>query len=287
VQGRERTCGELSDLLQVSRRTVMRDVGALMLIGIPITSRGGPKGGYSLPDESTLQPLELTGSEACLLLLVLEVLERMRDVPYANSRETLLAKVRALVPASQLGNVAERIANVRFQVPLRSAKASHLDRLIELCGSWVELSYQGQSGIARHTAFLRRVFADAGLWYVGTHLDGSESRLRADRVLEVRAVPDQGAVPQVVPYDSPKHPLVRVTLSGRGLRAIEREPDLGHRVQGMTAPAVLEFRCPPSELPWYARYLGSMGEDAVVSEPAELVAMIAERARKILEIYDP
>ena len=57
------------------------------------------------------------------------------------------------------------------------------------------------------------------------------------------------------------------------------------RKECAAAPATIEFRCPPGELDWYARWFGEMGEDAVVECPADLIARILARNEKIFAIY--
>ncbi len=58
---RGRTSDELARLLEVSRRTVLRDVRALVEMGIPILALDGPGGGYTMPPDATVLPLALTG----------------------------------------------------------------------------------------------------------------------------------------------------------------------------------------------------------------------------------
>lgn len=105
--------------------------------------------------------------------------------------------------------------------------------------------------------------------------------LRIDRIRAVREAEAPDIVVEPLPYDHPSHPTIRVRLTAAGARRVEREPHLGpHAREGL-----LEFRCPPSELDWYARYFGGMGADAHVEGPEELVERIVERARGVLGQY--
>ena len=49
ADGRRRTASALAARLEVSERTILRDVGALQDVGVPITASPGPEGGISLP----------------------------------------------------------------------------------------------------------------------------------------------------------------------------------------------------------------------------------------------
>lgn len=285
LQSRKRTCSELAELLDVSRRTVMRDVEALGRMGVAVASRSGPGGHYEMDGERNLRPLELTGSEALLLSIALDVLGKHADVPYAESRETLAAKVRALLPGAQADRAEGRLETVHIHVPSRSHRAPHLSRLIEHCQKWAEIRYSAEEGEATYLAKIERVYADSGLWYVEALVEGRRRNLRADRVLEIEAAeaPQKSSEPK--DYSDPSHPLVRVVLSAKGLRNLERDVHAGHMAKDQEPPATIEFRCPPEELDWYARYFGGMGPDAVVLGPPELVRILVERARRQLEMY--
>lgn len=285
LQDRSRTCAELAELLEVSRRTVLRDLEALGAMGIPVLTRDGAGGGVWLAEGFTARPLELEGNEALLLMLALDGLARLGDTPFAAARETLLAKVRALVPEGQRTRVAARLAHVAIEVPPRSQRAPHLDALAAAVGEWVEMEYDGEEGVELRTIRVDRILADAGLWYVEGFGGGRTRRLRADRVLGIRPTAPEPTSEPPRAYDDPSHPEVVVTLTRRGLRRLEREPHLGHLAVGREAPARLAFRCPPSELDWYARYFGGMGDEARFEAPEELIQRVVAEARKQIAKY--
>jgi predicted DNA-binding transcriptional regulator YafY len=130
---------------------------------------------------------------------------------------------------------------------------------------------------------LERVYADRGFWYAEGLSDGANKRLRADRILKVEPIESQEAI-EPLPYTHPSHPRVVVKLTARGARNVERDPHLGPALGGKP-PTALEFHCPPSELDWYAKYFGSMGEDAVVQGPQELLEKIKVWINEIQKVY--
>jgi predicted DNA-binding transcriptional regulator YafY len=278
LQEGRRNADVLAEQLLVSRRTIIRDVQALTAMGVPVDAIGGPGGGYEIARGSTLAPLHLTWREALLLMMAMEGLTKMADTPFAAERASLVAKLRALLPEGQRARVEGLLSRVGLEVPSRPQRAPLLDDLLARVGSWARLDYDGREATVR----IDRVYADQGLWYV-QGVDAAKPRiLRVDRIRAVTPADPPAGAREPLPYDHPSHPTVRVRLTAAGARRVEREPHLGpHAREGL-----LEFRCPPNELDWFARYFGGMGTDAHVEAPPELVALIVTRAQGTLSQYE-
>lgn len=63
------TASRLADTLNVSPRTIYRDMDTLMASGVPVKALPGLDGGYGLSDESEMRPILLTPTEALALSL--------------------------------------------------------------------------------------------------------------------------------------------------------------------------------------------------------------------------
>jgi predicted DNA-binding transcriptional regulator YafY len=275
---RKRTAEALSEELGVARRTVLRDVQSLTAMGVPVIAQSGPNGGYEVPREATLAPLHLTWREALLLTLAVDGLTKMADTPFRADRASLVAKLRALMPESQRERVATILDRVGLEVPERKQRAPLLERLLDLAGQWAEIGYDGRNRVVR----LDRLYADRGLWYLETVTEGKARVFRADRVTSVTpcTAPESHIDPR--PYGDPSHPLVRVRFTELGARRAQSDPHLGPHVQG---EGCVEFRCPPEELDWYARYFGGFGREAHVESPPELIDRIVSNARALESQY--
>jgi predicted DNA-binding transcriptional regulator YafY len=92
------TAGWLAEALEISPRTVYRDIEALMLAGVPIRGESGV--GYALQPGYFLPPLALTESEAEALAFAARVLAIWSDGPLATQAELALAKIKAVLPDS-------------------------------------------------------------------------------------------------------------------------------------------------------------------------------------------
>jgi predicted DNA-binding transcriptional regulator YafY len=87
---RGRTAQRLAEWLEVSTRTVKRDVSALQQVGVPIWASAGPGGGYVLDATATLPPVNLTPAQA---VAVAVALADAPDAPFAADGRAALAKV--------------------------------------------------------------------------------------------------------------------------------------------------------------------------------------------------
>ena len=103
---RGRTAQRLAAWLEVSTRTVKRDVSALQQAGVPIWASAGPGGGYVLDAAATLPPVNLTPAQA---VAVAVALAGATDAPFAADGRAALEKVldvlgpRARAEAERLG----------------------------------------------------------------------------------------------------------------------------------------------------------------------------------------
>jgi len=284
LQERGRGSEELARLLEVSKRTIIRDIQVLCEMGVPIIARDGMYGGYSLAGEYTIQPLQLTWKEMLLLMLALGGLSKLTTSPFEAERNSLMSKMQALLPAKHRERVDGLLQKLAMQVPERPHRFPMLERLVELLEveSWLTLTYLPDSVV---TVKPIRIHADRGFWYLLAMAGGLERSYRVDRIVAVE--PSQPLEEsEALPYDDPSHPLIQVTLTAEGIRRVENDEHMAPHVFGAQPPLTLEFRCPPSELNWYSRFFGPMGRDAMVGAPPELIELIKTRARTILEIYE-
>ncbi|MBN1553881.1 MAG: YafY family transcriptional regulator [Phycisphaerae bacterium] len=110
--GRNYTADQLADDLQVSRRTVFRDLNALELAHIPYYYDPAEKT-YRISRHFFLQPVNLTLSEALALLILAGSLTDKTNVPLLSSGAQAAAKLESILPEAirqHVGSVIERLS---------------------------------------------------------------------------------------------------------------------------------------------------------------------------------
>jgi predicted DNA-binding transcriptional regulator YafY len=98
---------QLANALEVSLRTVYRDIAALIEIGVPIRGEAGV--GYSLEHGYYLPPVSLTSEEAGALALGAHILQNWSDAPFAAQAKGALQKIRAVSPTESLRGLDSEI----------------------------------------------------------------------------------------------------------------------------------------------------------------------------------
>jgi predicted DNA-binding transcriptional regulator YafY len=92
------TARALATRLEVSPRTILRDVEALSRAGIPIYTTGGRGGGIALDEHYRVTLTGLKEAEIQTLLLASHV-QLLREIGLGNAAENALLKISAAVPA--------------------------------------------------------------------------------------------------------------------------------------------------------------------------------------------
>jgi predicted DNA-binding transcriptional regulator YafY len=93
---RPMTAAALADKLEVTPRTIYRDIAALQASRVPIEGAAGL--GYVLRRGFDLPPLMFTADEADAIAIGVRLLRRLRDRKLQSAAESVLAKLAAVVP---------------------------------------------------------------------------------------------------------------------------------------------------------------------------------------------
>ncbi len=105
------TAAKLAAELEISERTLYRDIADLMASGVPIEGEAGV--GYRLPPKFDLPPLMFTVDEAEALLLGARMVAAWADPVLQEAARTLLGKTEAVLPTER----RRRLEELPFLVP--------------------------------------------------------------------------------------------------------------------------------------------------------------------------
>ncbi|MCX4241915.1 helix-turn-helix transcriptional regulator [Paraliomyxa miuraensis] len=110
------TAARIAERLQVSERTVYRDIRDLSLSGVPIEGEAGV--GYRLGKDFELPPLMFTVDEIQALVLGARMVESWGDAQLQQAALSVLEKVEAALPHSERPRVhSTALFSLAFHVP--------------------------------------------------------------------------------------------------------------------------------------------------------------------------
>jgi predicted DNA-binding transcriptional regulator YafY len=188
------TAEVLAERFGVTVRTVYRDLDSLRDAELPVRADRGRGGGYALDRAYTLPPVNFTPREAALLVTLGAWATGMRLLPFAETLEGALDKVRGALSLSAQRELAELMAGLQFIGVPAPAVAPAVRRAVEQ--AWFErqplrIRYRSGEGIVTSRA-VRIVSAimDRSLTLLNCDdLEKGERRqFRIDRILEAKVV---------------------------------------------------------------------------------------------------
>jgi predicted DNA-binding transcriptional regulator YafY len=98
----------------VTIRTIYRDLDALRAASLPLAAERGRGGGYALDRTYSLPPVNFTAREAALLVAVGRHAIDMRLLPFTDTLESGLDKVRAALSTSAQREMLARLGELSF-----------------------------------------------------------------------------------------------------------------------------------------------------------------------------
>src|SRR5687767_11510327 len=120
LQGRRDWPGnELADRLEVSGRTIRRDIERLRQLGYPVESLTGRAGGYRFRAGSAMPPLLLDDEEAIAIAVGLSTAARASVTGIEETAVRALVKLEQVLPAhlrSQIGEHTSELQSLAYLV---------------------------------------------------------------------------------------------------------------------------------------------------------------------------
>ncbi|PIE14056.1 MAG: DNA-binding transcriptional regulator [Rhodobacterales bacterium] len=160
--GRLVTAAQLAERLEVTRRTIYRDIADLMGSGVPIEGEAGV--GYVMRDGYDVPPLMFTTDEIVALVAGARMVRAWGGATMASAAEEALIKINAVLPDAARKRAGEVQVHA-FQMPVMTdALRARLDEIERHVNARTRLivDYADKDGVTT-----QRVLRPLGLWFWG------------------------------------------------------------------------------------------------------------------------
>jgi predicted DNA-binding transcriptional regulator YafY len=289
---------ELADRLDVSPRTIRRDVDRLRELGYPVEASTGPFGGYRLHAGTAMPPLLLDDDEAVAIAVGLRTAAGASVTGIEETAIRALVKLEQVLP-SHLRRRVNALQSVTSTLPATGPRVDP-EALTTIAGACRDRERLRFGYSARDATESRRLVEPHALvnlgrrWYlVAWDRDRDDWRtFRVDRIerpapagarFEPRTLPgdaDAAAYVAANLRQSPNRYNARITIQADAASLAERMPWLRESLEPIDERSC-EYRPSDDSLDWLAMRVGMIGADFEVHEPPELVEALRVLARRL------
>ena len=287
MEKRAVTAGELAERLEVSERTIYRDVDALSAAGIPVFTQQGQGGGIRLMEQFVLDKALLSRSQQDEILFALQA---VLSTGGGSEKETL-AQLTALFHRES-GNWLEVDFTGWGSVPAERETFGLVKNAI-LTRRPLTFTYYSSAGEkSRRTVEPARLVFKGGCWYLSAYCRTRQDWriFRLSRMEE--AVPEEGSCPPRCPPEYLEAPLPS-DEPGVELR-LRFAPSAAWRVQDYFHPkqitrepdGCLLVECTFPGDQWLLSFLLSFGSQLEVLSPGYWRDILIREAKKLLEVCE-
>lgn len=277
------TASELAEMLEVSIRTIYRDMDALSEAGIPVYAEAGRNGGIRLMQDFVLNKAVLSAEEKQEILTALQSLTSAKNSGNSQTLQKLSAIFRLRsenwleVDFSRWGN--QGTDNEKFEL-LKSAIIQ------QKC---VKITYANSCGTIRERIVQPLKLSYKSMsWYLKAYCTEKQDYriFKLTRILDLEVLansfqrsefPKSAEIPEM-----PCNTIVLRFPQNMAYRVYD-EFDKTQVSQKENGDFIVSAEMPEDE--WLIGYLLSFGTQADIIEPAYLKAIVAEQAKKIYEKY--
>ena len=195
------TSRDLASRLEVSERTIHRDMEALSGAGIPVVAARGSGGGWSLLGEYRTDLTGLTETEI-QSLFVTKPAKLLADLQLEKAVDGALLKLLACLPATFRHGVDRARRRIHVDVSGWSRRKEAVPFLPILQEAlWLERYVQISYERGEHGEQVQRVIAPFGLvakgsvWYLIGAVDGHVRSYRVSRISQAEILNDHASIP--------------------------------------------------------------------------------------------
>lgn len=281
---------QLSKILEVSERTIYRDIAALSQMGVPIITEWGE--GFELQEGYYLPPLLFTREEAILLVLGAKMLALQSEGHFPQVAEYALAKILTSLPKHLRPQVEQKVKLIEFFAPqyrfnlddtriVTIQDAIHNQQVIK-----IHYHSHSRNEITERQIEPYSLMYSEGVWYVNGYCRLREAfrQFRVNRMNIIEVKTEKFAPRPIIPESQPIVE-IRVRFDGAIIRWVyERQHYSFQQTEtlGTSQDLVMIYR--PNTFDEFKPWLLSWGAYAEILSPREFRDQLREEVVRLAKV---
>lgn len=282
------TAPALAERLEVSRRTIHRDIDDICKAGIPVATSQGANGGISIAEGFKLDKNVFTADELQSIITGLNSLQSVSDT----------VKIQSLISKLNAGVNTELSTGCKIHIDLASHyKASITDKINLLKKAVVEkrlvsFDYYSEKGHSTRIIEPYSIFFRWSAWYVlGYCVNRNDFRLFKLNRIWKHTILDSFFSPREIPEQKldfdhhlpDQHKITILFDPSVKYRIVE---EYGPDCYTITEDERLLFKTGYTNRDFIIGWVLGFGDKACVLEPPDIAQEILDKAKKIIRLYE-
>jgi predicted DNA-binding transcriptional regulator YafY len=294
---------ELAERLEVSGRTIRRDVRRLRALGYPVESLSGPAGRYRLRAGTAMPPLLLDEDEAIAIAVGLRTAARASVAGIEETSIRALVKLEQVLPAHLRRRVgALGSATIVPPVTGPTVDPQHLTVIAGACreSECLRFAYRSRNGSDTRREVEPHSLVNLGRrWYLVAwdrrrddwrtfRVDRLDRPAATGATFTARKLPakDASAYVERSMSGAPSRFEARATVHASASEIASRVPPYWGTFEPIDAHSC-EYRAGDDDLGWLAMRIAMLGVDVEVHQPPELIEHLRALAQRLRRATSP
>lgn len=286
---------DLAATFEVHKRSIYRDIQALLESGVPIISEPGK--GYTIMEGYFLPPVRFSPDEAIILLLGCDVMAQNFDDQYRAAAQSAASKISAVIPPPLRDDVTSLQQSIRF-IEFGTVLSEVLIQIRRAVLAHQTVCFDYQAKTSSDPSPTQREVDPYGLvhWHKNWYMMGFDHARRDTRIFRLERIehlvitqhrfvrPAHFNLGERPEDDPPRNVTVRLLFSPEIARwAKEERPFFW--VSDTEAPDGLVMELLVRQTQDVLQWVLGWGSRVRVLEPESLRQMVMEEARRVWENY--
>lgn len=297
------TVQELADEFGVSYRTILRDLGELEELGIPLYSEVGVGGGYRILNDRLLPPISFTESEAISLFFIAESIKYYNSLPFKNDSSSALKKFYHYLPNEVKNTIDEIGKRLTFWVPTVSLSDEFLKSVLDsaIKQEVIKISYDSENEVSEREIQPIGLYTARGIWYCPSFCFKSNC-FRLFRVDRIKSFSNENIKSSKVNLDNftisdwfkendpdignNKDIEITVKLTRKGVKKLESDMFFSNNIiLNKDSSGTLICKIHQTHISWAVNYFIGFGKDAILEKPEFMRKQIKDSIKELMKYY--